>query len=223
MPRAVVGVALAACVAAGCGLPEEPAGHSRATDRTSAGSRPVEYKPVAAPLIDTHATTAEATPSRAIEVTEADFDRVVLMSGLPVLVDFRAAWCGNCQTLEPTIEELAREFDGKVFVVKVDYDRSPALVERYQVRKLPALLMFVDGRVVEETRGVKPKDELAGMVSSHLNPAPVTINAGTPGTPVESTPERTASAAVEPTPAPPMPTASAGSSLALPPEKGAAP
>jgi len=102
------------------------------------------------------------------EVTEATFDRVVLQSPLPVLVDFWAEWCGPCKWLSPVVEEIAAEQAGKLVVVKVDADANPGLSRRYSALSLPSLLLFEGG--AERTRivGAMPKRRLLAELGRFL-------------------------------------------------------
>ena len=94
---------------------------------------------------------------------EATFEQRVLRSDVPVLVDFYADWCSPCQTLSPTLEELAREMsDAKI--VKVDVDRNPNLAARYGVSSIPNLLVFSDGQVTAGHVGLASKDQLRALV-----------------------------------------------------------
>ena len=96
----------------------------------------------------------------AAHFTDDNFDAEVLKSNIPVLVDFYAEWCGPCQMLAPTIEELAKEYDGKVKIGKLDVDESPAVAGKYGVMSIPTLIYFKNGEVVEKSMGFKPKDSL---------------------------------------------------------------
>jgi thioredoxin 1 len=108
------------------------------------------------------------TDQRVLTVTEATFDRDVLQSRLPVLVDFWAGWCPPCRLIGPIVEEIAAEQAGRLLVAKVDADENPGLVRRFGTLSLPSLLVFVGG--VEQGRivGARPKrallDELAELL-----------------------------------------------------------
>jgi thioredoxin 1 len=103
-----------------------------------------------------------------VTVTEATFDRVVLQSQLPVVVDFWAGWCPPCKWLDPVVEDLAIEQAGRLLVAKVDADENPGLVRRYGTLSLPSLLVFVDG--VERARiiGARPKRRLLTELAEFL-------------------------------------------------------
>jgi thioredoxin 1 len=92
--------------------------------------------------------------------TAANFQRDVLDSSHPVLVDFWAEWCGPCRVLAPVIGELATEFTGRVTVGKVNVDDESALAVQYGIRSIPTLLLFKDGRVVDQVVGVVPRQVL---------------------------------------------------------------
>jgi thioredoxin 1 len=89
--------------------------------------------------------------------TDGDFQQEVLQSTTPVLVDFWAPWCGPCRTLTPTIEELAKDYDGKVKVGKVNTDESPDTAMNYGISSIPTVLFFKGGQVVDRLVGVNPK------------------------------------------------------------------
>ena len=93
-------------------------------------------------------------------VTDADFTEDVLNSDLPVLVDFWADWCGPCKMVAPVVEELAADYDGRLKVMKVDVDASPLTAGTYGIRSIPTLLIFKDGKPVQQVVGAVPKQML---------------------------------------------------------------
>lgn len=93
----------------------------------------------------------------ALVITDATFEEVVLKSDKPVLVDFWATWCGPCRMLGPVVEEIAREYDGRVVVGKVDVDANQEFAAKYGVRNIPTVLVFQNGEVVGRQVGVAPK------------------------------------------------------------------
>jgi thioredoxin 2 len=104
-----------------------------------------------------------ATP---LAVTDATFERAVLGAGMPVLLDCWADWCGPCRMLAPTIDGLARDYAGRVLVAKLDVDANPATAQRFDVRSIPTLLVFRDGRLVNRLVGVQSR----GALDSALRP-----------------------------------------------------
>lgn len=97
------------------------------------------------------------TDHEPINVNEAAFERAVLQSPVPVLVDFWAAWCGPCKLIAPALDEIAREGAGRVRVAKVNVDENGALAARFGVRSIPALLFFAGGELRETLVGAQPK------------------------------------------------------------------
>jgi thioredoxin 1 len=113
-------------------------------------------------------TAGEAARHLAMDVTDASFPSEVLSNPQLVLVDFWAAWCPPCRKLEPIIEELAAEFDGRVTVVKLDVDENPETAGEYGIEALPTLILFQDGRPVERVLGYHSKAELAAKLNAVL-------------------------------------------------------
>ncbi len=96
--------------------------------------------------------------SKTREFTDANFQSEVLDSDQPVLVDFWATWCGPCRAVGPTIEELAKQYDGTVKVGKLNIDENPQAPSSFGISSIPAVLLFNDGKVVETLVGVQPKE-----------------------------------------------------------------
>jgi len=103
-----------------------------------------------------------------LTLTDAGFDREVLQSDKPVLVDFWAEWCGPCRMLSPTIDAIATEYDGRIKVGKLNVDDNGQTAARYQIRGIPAGLLFKGGKVVDQRVGAVPKGDLTRMIDAHL-------------------------------------------------------
>jgi thioredoxin 1 len=104
----------------------------------------------------------------AIELTDSNFDELVLKSDKPVLVDFWAEWCGPCRMVGPAVEELSKEYDGKAVVGKVNVDNNPNISMQFGIRNIPALLYFKNGQVVDKQIGAVPKSILANKLDAQL-------------------------------------------------------
>lgn len=104
----------------------------------------------------------------AIEINDSNFKSEVTDSAMPVLVDFWAPWCGPCRMIAPILEELAKEYDGKVKVVKINVDDSPNTAGEYGIRSIPTLILFKDGKVFEKTVGAQSKENLKQLVDKSL-------------------------------------------------------
>ncbi|MBM3533626.1 MAG: thioredoxin [Alphaproteobacteria bacterium] len=100
------------------------------------------------------------------KVSDANFEADVLRSARPVLVDFWAEWCGPCKMIGPSLEELAKEYGEKVTIAKVNIDESPSVASRYNVRSIPALMVFKGGQVAASRIGAMPKNKIKEWVDS---------------------------------------------------------
>jgi thioredoxin 1 len=93
----------------------------------------------------------------ALHVTDNNFDQEVLHSNIPVVVDFWAEWCGPCRMISPIVEELGKQYEGKVKVVKLNVDENPNSAIRFGIRNIPTILFFKNGQVVDKQVGAVPK------------------------------------------------------------------
>lgn len=106
--------------------------------------------------------------SEAINVGAQTFDKVVLQSEIPVLVDFWAAWCGPCRMVAPVLDEIANEHDGKILIAKVDVDNEPELAAKYRITSIPAMKVFKNGEEVRELIGAMPKQQIEQQLEGIL-------------------------------------------------------
>ncbi len=100
--------------------------------------------------------------------TDASFETDVLAAEVPVLVDFWAEWCGPCKMMTPTVDAVATDYAGKVKVGKLNVDDNGGTAMRYNIRGIPTLLLFKDGRIVEQRVGAVGKSEVQKMIDAHL-------------------------------------------------------
>lgn len=100
--------------------------------------------------------------------TDGNFKKEVLESGIPVMADFWAEWCGPCKMLSPIIDELAKEYVGKIKIGKVDVDSNPEVASRYGVMSIPTLIFFKGGKVMAQATGVQNKTALKQKIEENL-------------------------------------------------------
>lgn len=103
-----------------------------------------------------------------IQVGDDNFEAEVIRSHLPVLIDFWAPWCGPCKSIAPVVEELAREYEGKLKVTKLNVDENPVTPSRYGVRSIPNLVILKGGTVKEQMVGAVPKSRLVDAIEKVL-------------------------------------------------------
>lgn len=104
----------------------------------------------------------------ALELTDANFDELVINSGKPAVVDFWAVWCGPCKMVAPVVEELSKDYEGRAVIGKLDVDGNPKVSTDFGIRNIPTLLFFKDGKVVDRHVGVAPKGVLAAKLDALL-------------------------------------------------------
>ena len=103
-----------------------------------------------------------------IEVTDTTFEDVVLKATLPTVVDFWAVWCGPCKMIAPVLEEIAKDYAGKLQVAKLDVDNNNESAIKYGVMSIPTLILFKNGRATERIVGFMPKEKLLAKLKPHL-------------------------------------------------------
>ena len=108
------------------------------------------------------------TETPLLHVTDKNFSNEVLNADIPVLVDFWATWCAPCRSISPIVEDLAKDFLGKVKVAKLNVDENPGTPGQYGVRGIPTLILFKGGKVVDQIVGAVPKARLVAMVEKAL-------------------------------------------------------
>ena len=103
-----------------------------------------------------------------LNITDDNFETEVLQSNEPVLIDFWAVWCGPCRMIAPIVEEMSGEYAGKAKIAKLDVDANPNVAMKYGIRSIPMILIFKDGKVVEQIVGAVPKQKLVNALDAHL-------------------------------------------------------
>jgi len=145
------------------------------------GPRPVERSKTSAgekgsPTGSTTRSTSKQTgkdygsPGQPVNVSDADFDQVVMKSPIPVLVDFWAPWCGPCRMTEPILEKLAKETHGKLRIAKLNVDQNPLTANRYNVHSIPTMLVVRSGKIIDQWVGALPEAMLRQRIAHLINP-----------------------------------------------------
>lgn len=131
-----------------------------------------QIQPNSAPIIVKCGKCGEPLQLRPLEqpiaATDQTFDEAVMQSSLPVLVDFWAPWCAPCGILTPSLDHLAREFAGKLRIVKVNSDENSMVARRYQVRSIPTMLLFQEGKIIQQMVGAIPLGQLRNWINKSL-------------------------------------------------------
>jgi len=104
-----------------------------------------------------------------LEVTTSNWDTEVIKAQGLVMIDFWAAWCGPCRMISPTVEELAKEYSGKIKVLKLNTDENSEIASRYKIMGIPTIMFFKDGNKLDQIVGVVPKQHLKAKIDSFLN------------------------------------------------------
>jgi thioredoxin 1 len=104
----------------------------------------------------------------ALEITDANFEELVMNSDKPVVVDFWAEWCGPCRMIGPVIEEMATEYEGKAVIGKVNVDENPGVSAKFGVRNIPTILFVKNGEIADKSVGAVPKAQLTSKLDAIL-------------------------------------------------------
>jgi thioredoxin 1 len=104
----------------------------------------------------------------ALEVNDINFDEIVLKSEIPVIVDFWAEWCGPCRMIAPIMEDISKDYTGRILVTKCDVDNSTGVASKFGIRNIPTVLFFKNGKVADKQVGAVPKSNFVNKINSLL-------------------------------------------------------
>ena len=104
----------------------------------------------------------------ALEITDANFEELVVNSDKPVMIDFWAVWCGPCRMIAPIVEEMSGEYEGKAVIGKVDVDSNPGVAQKYGIRNIPTVLFVKNGEIADKQVGAVPKQVLTAKLDALL-------------------------------------------------------
>jgi thioredoxin 1 len=119
--------------------------------------------------VDEKSTMELIMSSEPVNVTDDNFEKVILQSEIPVIVDFWAPWCGPCKMVAPILEKIAKEYEGKLLVTKVNTDENPKWAMDYGVQGIPTMLFIADGKVVHNQVGAVPEPYMRDMIDTFMS------------------------------------------------------
>jgi thioredoxin 1 len=115
------------------------------------------------------AVVPQAHPDHPVEVTDQTFMELVINSSLPVIIDFWAEWCGPCRMVAPIFDKLAKEYQGKVMIAKVDVDANPMLSQQFQIQSIPTMMFVKEGKIVGKSVGAAPEGALRDVIKQLID------------------------------------------------------
>ena len=154
----IFSIVLIPFLVAGCGRQKDEKPSSKVLPQTVV-SKPAKLNP-----------KDDLKTGTAIEITDVMFEEEVLKSKLPVLVDFWAPWCGPCRAVAPVVDKIANKYKGNLKVVKLNLDENPKVATKLEIKKIPTLMFFKEGRKVSDLTGFYKKEEIVPFVEEIINP-----------------------------------------------------
>lgn len=106
--------------------------------------------------------------SNVVSLSDTDFEKSVIQSDRPVLVEFWAEWCAPCGMLTPTLERLVEDYEDKILIGRLNVDYNSLTAKKYEIQGIPAMLLFKDGQLVQKIIGLKPHAVISQMIDEHL-------------------------------------------------------